>query len=125
MVRLLCFITPTVFVATASANILMAVVTFFNGFFLATEDTGWWFRWISYCSYTQWLFRGLVLNQYDGMTFANGTIDGLDYIAEAYSITDDPSYKWVVASYNWAITFVAIVIGYVFGGSSEQDFFPF
>lgn len=48
--------------------VFMMPLMVFSGFFVNSENLGWWFRWISYISPMRYSFIGLIKNEFEGLT---------------------------------------------------------
>lgn len=68
--RMLASITKTVDVALTLSGIGVLALVIYTGYVIPTDQTGWWFRWISYINPIQYGFEALMVNEFHNYSAA-------------------------------------------------------
>lgn len=68
--RMLASITKTVDVALTLAGIGVLALVIYTGYVIPTDQTGWWFRWLSYINPIQYGFEALMVNEFHNYSAA-------------------------------------------------------
>lgn len=64
--RMLASVTKTVDQAMTLAGVGVLALVIYTGYVIPTNQTGWWFRWISYINPIQYGFEALMVNEFHG-----------------------------------------------------------